>query len=259
MNRPALLGAALLTTALLAGCTAAGGPVGSSASPRPTSTAAPSTPATVPAATASSAPSPSATAVSSSGGIPAGASTASIGDVDGDGTPDTEFLTASAPSVYGIRLSGGGVVTTPDPLPAGGTHRAWMVATDGPTGRTVVLDDGRGATVYSYRDGRLVRLLGKDGGPFLVAIGTSVPGSTTGVNCNDQNGGVLIEVAKAVARSDGSVDVQWSTLGSVDAQGIGRLSAPETRWAGLSPQDARVAHARMSSCWAAPHTVAVQR
>ena len=258
-----------LTVPLLAGCTSppdvhpgpssATSAVPSSAAP---STTAASTPPVVGTPTASATPVSRSTADPSSGAghcvnsatIPAGAHRMSVADVDGDGHGDVAFLTVSAPYEFGFATSSGGVFTTPDPLPANGAHHAWTTNTDGFPGHAVVLDDGLFAAVLSFQDCRFAPVRTSTGGALLIPIGArSASGdATTGVACNDQNGGVLIEAAQARLRANGRYDIAWATLEPAGANNGGTLSDFDVRFADVAPTSARVAQARTSRCWASP-------
>lgn len=194
--------------------------------------------------------------------IPTGSATRRIGDVDGDGRADTEFLTAKRPYRYGIRTAAGGVYTISDVLAGPGRHRAWEVGTDG-QGRAIVIDDGVNATLQEFRGCRIVRKLNRDGQPFLLGLAGS-GGPNTGVACNDLNGGILINASRAVRRSDGRYDIKWTTVQLAEG-GTGPdtvmldPSQTLTRWHGLSATSTRVAQARTSHCWAAPKVVQITR
>ena len=217
---------------------------------------------------AAAAPATAGTAAASAGcsngrtAIPARSSTRTIPDVDGDGRRDTEFLTRTRPYRYGIRTSAGGVYTIADVLAGPGRHRAWIVGTDG-QGRVIVIDDGVNAGLQQFRDCRIIRQVDRDGQPFLLGM-TGSGGPNTGVACNDQNGGILVMASRAVRRGDGRYDVVWTTVQSVvgtaspDDLMLDR-SQTDARWTGLPAGAKRVAEARTSHCWAAPHTVQITR
>ena len=261
---------AVVTIPLLAGCTAVPGP-GPSVSATSTS-AAPSavasstapanpTPSADPSASPVTTVTPVATATSAAAAgcangrtaIPAGARTEKVMDIDGDGRSDTAFFTTSKPYEFGFATAAGGVYTTADLLPSGGAHHAWTTFTDGFPGRAIVLDDGVVATPLSFRDCRIRAITTSDGSPLTVPIGAhdASGNATTGVACNDQNGGILIESVQLRARSTGRYDVVWSTL-----EPDGTFSGVDVRYTDLAASDPRVAQARTSTCWAA-HTLTV--
>ena len=258
-----------LTVPLLAGCTSAPGTAlgPSSATSAVSSSAVPSaTGASTPPAAATPTASPTSVSRSTvdptsgvdpcvnSATIPAGARRIGVADVDGDGHGDVAFLTASAPYEFGFATSSGGVFTTPDPLPARGAHHAWTTNTDGFPGHAVVLDDGLFAAVLRFQDCRFAPVRTPTGGALRIPIGArSASGdATTGVACNDRNGGVLIEAAQARLRSNGRYDIAWATLEPAGAGNGGTLSAFEVRFADVAPTSVRVAQARTSRCWASP-------
>lgn len=194
--------------------------------------------------------------------IPTGSATQRIGDIDGDGRADTEFLTAKRPYRYGIKTAAGGIYTIDDVLAGPGKHRAWEVGTDG-QGRAIVIDDGVNATLQEFRDCRIVRKLNRDGQPFLLGLAGS-GGPNTGVACNDLNGGILVNAARAVRRSDGRYDIVWTVVQSATAGSptdVVMLDKTQTftRWHGLAADSTRVKQARTSQCWAAPKVVQITR
>ncbi|MCU1472522.1 hypothetical protein [Amnibacterium sp.] len=268
MVRTAYCGAllAVLALPLLAGCAATPG-AGPAAPASPARTTAGS--ALVPASTAAhstATPSPVASATAASRApagcdngrtaIPTGARTVRVHDVDGDGRQDTAFFTTSKPWEFGFATSAGGVYTTPDRQTPTGAHHAWTVDTDGFPGHAIAIDDGLGAVLLRFQHCGFQQLTAKDGSGLSIPIGArSASGdATTGVACNDQNGGILIEAAQARLRTDGRYDIAWSTLEPIGTPTGASFSAAGVRYKGLAATDARVQQARTSTCWAA-HTL----
>jgi hypothetical protein len=212
--------------------------------------------------TASPTPTPSASAVVSSPSagsagcsngttaIPANASVARIGDIDGDGRPDTEYYAQEAPQ-YGIRTAAGGVYPVQDQLAGPATHSGWTAGLDASPGFVTVLSDGRSANLLVFQDCRWIRTRGVDGKGYTFGLnGFSDAG--TGVACNDRNGGVLLEGVLAVKRPNGRYDIRWT---QIDVSGDGTLArngTTETRWSDLAATDARVLAANESRCGDAP-------
>ena len=243
--------------AVLAGCSSATPPIESlpAAPTTPpavtvttTVTASPTTTSTTVASSSSSA-----SAAGCSNGtttIPAGSDTAQIGDVDGDGLPDTEFHASEAP-VYGIRTAAGGVYPVQDGLAGPATHSGWTAGLDASPGFVTVLDDGRGANLFVFSDCRWVRTKGVDGKGYSFGLnGFSTAG--TGVACNDRNGGVLLEGVLAVKRSNGRYDIRWTQIDVSSDGTLARNGSTETRWTDLAASDARVRTANESRCGDAP-------
>jgi hypothetical protein len=270
MLRTAYCGALLVALALplLAGCaptpgagpTAPASPAGTTAGAAPTAPAVRATtpPSPAPSTTAAASGAPAGTAGCDNGRttIPAGARTVRVNDIDGDGRQDTAFFTTSKPWEFGFATAAGGVYTTPDRQTPTGRHSAWTVGTDGFPGRAIVVDDGLGAVLLTFQHCGFAPLTAKDGSALSIAIGarSAAGDATTGVACNDRNGGVLIEAAQARLRSDGRYDIAWSTLEPIGTPTGATFSAPEVRYRGLPATDVRVQQARTSICWAA-HTL----
>jgi hypothetical protein len=240
--------AAVAVGVLLAGCTSPKAPI-ESLPAAPTTATVTVTTSPSPTATTSAVASLSPGATGCSNGsttIPAGSSVAQIGDVDGDGRPDTEFF-SSDPIEYGIRTAAGGVYPTRDGLAGPATHSGWTAGLDASPGFVTVLDDGRSANLFVFEDCGWVRTKGVDGRGYSFGLnGFSDAG--TGVACNDRNGGVLLEGALAVKRANGRYDIRWT---QIDVSSDGRLAtngATETRWSDLAASDPRVRQANESRC-----------
>ena len=186
-------------------------------------------------------------------GVPADARTTQVNDVDGDGKSDTAFFTASKPYVFGFKTSAGGVYTTPDRHTPTGKHHAWAVNTDGFPGHAIAIDDGLTAALLTFQHCSFRSLTAAEGTPLQVPIGArSASGNaTTGVACNNQNGGILIEAAQARLLSNGRYNIAWSTLeptGTATGATFGKFAV---RYKNLAATDSRVHQARTSTCWAA--------
>lgn len=209
--------------------------------------------------TPSAAPSPDATpTVDPAGGcpangvpVPSGATTASIGDVDGDQRSDTAFYSEAGPFEYGIHTASGATIVLRDDLAGPGVHSGWSAKLDGPAIVATVLDDGRSASLHAFVGCRFVTTKGPDGSPYRFALnGFGTAG--TGVACNDRNGGTLIEGALAVKRSDGRYDIRWTQI-DLSADGTRATNGTtETRWSGLAASDPRVGQAMGSHCGSLP-------
>lgn len=179
--------------------------------------------------------------------IPAGATTAIIGDVDGDQQPDTEFYTEVGAFRYGIHTASGATVLLPDDLAGPGAHSGWSAPLDGPAIVATVLDDGRSASLHAFINCSFVTTMGTDGQPYRFLLnGFGEHG--TGVACNNRNGGTLIEGALAQKRGDGLYDIQWTHI-NMSADGTTATNGTtETRYAGLAESDPLVKQAMGSYC-----------
>ncbi|MFP5346262.1 MAG: hypothetical protein ACLGIA_04460 [Actinomycetes bacterium] len=150
---------------------------------------------TVPAAAMAASPAPGAVGAGSTGtaatatrgcgqpgGVPAGAATAKMPDVDGDGHPDTLWI--SSDGVHrrvGVTTTTGATFSQPiitgSPVPA--SALGFKVRRD--TGVNVVMSDGRLATLYAARACSLTPVIGPDGQPFKFDQGFA--GNGTGMGC----------------------------------------------------------------------------
>lgn len=192
-----------------------------------------------------------------SGTVPKGARTVDIGDVDHDGKADTAFYAAVPGTTdaqghydYGVHTAAGGVIKVRDRMTGDRVHSGWFSGTDG-MGFVAVIDDTETATLYAFRGCKLIQPHHVGGGPYVMKIGrTAKPG--TGVACNDQNGGVLLERATARKRSNGNYDIVRTIIDvSADGRTARQQSGPgstEVRWSNLKPSDIRVQQARGSYC-----------
>ncbi|MFD1721872.1 hypothetical protein [Amnibacterium endophyticum] len=191
------------------------------------------------------------------GTVPKHARTVDIGDVDHDGKDDTAFY-AAIPGTsdadghydYGIHTAAGGVIKVRDRMTGMNVHGGWFSGTDG-MGFVAVIDDTETATLYAFRGCRLIQPQHVGGGAYVMKIGARAKGAT-GVACNDQNGGVLLERATARKRSNGNYDIVRTVI-DVSADGRtakrqGGKGSTEVRWSNLKPSDPRVQQARGSHC-----------
>jgi hypothetical protein len=245
-------GACLLAALLLTGC--AGRTPGTPSTPA-ASAGSPPAAGSEPAASPSTAPTPSAAAAgcsTSTGTIPAGAATATIPDVDGDGKPDVEYYSErTSPFTYGIRTAAGGLFPLADDLAGPGVHSGWTAPISGPVGHVTVLDDGREASLHAWIGCRFVTPTGPDGKPYRFGLnGFSQYG--TGVTCESSGGSTHLAGVLAKRRSDGRYDIILTRI-EISADGTRATNGTiSTRWRGLAASDPRVAAARTSSCDGAP-------
>lgn len=183
--------------------------------------------------------------------MPVGAVTGPISDVDQDGRADTQFYGAGdGRYVYGIRTAAGGVYTITDTLRGLRVHSGFTAYLDG-SGVVSVIDDTETAKLYAFRDCRFVQPQHTTGGAYTFTLGaTSTTG--TGIACNDQNGGPILERATAKKRANGRYDIVWSVVRVSEdgktAYRQGGLGSTGVRWSNLEASDTRVKDARASRC-----------
>ena len=117
-------------------------------------------------------------------GVPAGASTKQIIDVDGDGRPDTGW--ASIGSVFGITTASGATFSS-ILQSASGAERSMLVAdVDGHGTITALVTDQKTVALWLVRDCRLVPAQNAQGNPYRFDLG--VIGTGTGVGCSQVAG-----------------------------------------------------------------------
>ena len=183
--------------------------------------------------------------------MPVGAVTGPISDVDQDGRADTQFYGAgNGRYVYGIRTAAGGVYTITDTLRGLQAHSGFTAYLLG-SGVVSVIDDKETAKLYAFRNCRFVQPQHKTGGAYTFALGAKST-SGTGIACNDQNGGPILERATAKKRANGRYDILWSTVRvSDDGKTAYRQTgtgSTDVRWSNLKASDTRVRDARASHC-----------
>lgn len=228
--------AALATTALLlTGCSGAGD------DPSPTatdpSTAGSSSSATPSGSATSTSPSPTDEVSESTGtgsgsgcpavgdGVPQGASSAEVVDVDGDGRPDTAWLTAGADRSFGITTASGATFSAPitSASPIAASAVVGSVADSGAGDVPVALVDlGREAQLFALGDCTVTQTLDASGQPYVFDRGFGDQG--TGVGCSDVDGATRLAGLLAAQQGDG-----WTvTRTLIDLSDGGRVAANGT-------------------------------
>lgn len=251
---PSPLGlAALATTALLlTGCGS------STEEPAPT-TAAPSSspastgddpPGTSPAPTADpgtdeSDATPATGCPATGDGVPAGASSGEIVDVDGDGRADTAWLTGGAERTFGVTTASGATFSTPidsaSPIPASAV--VGVVGTDAVP--IALVDLGREARLLTLADCTATPTVDAQGQPYVFGRGFGDQG--TGVGCSEIDGTLRLAGLLATEEGDG-----WTvTRTLVDLSDEGRVAtngAVEEVASGAAADDPVVTTAQEVSC-----------
>ena len=187
-----------------------------------TTTTAPTTSTASSGSSSSSAPGSTGSTAGSAAGcatgdhsIPAGATTGTVIDVDGDGQPDTGWVAQDGGTVtVGVATSAGG-----------GARREWDSAS--PVMRSILVvdadqqgpveilaDDGRSVQLWEFADCDIVDVQNIQGDPYVFSLGFTDVG--TGVGCVDIDGRQQL-VGLDVTSDDGTT-VQWSrTVIQLDA------------------------------------------
>lgn len=224
------------TTLLLTGCSGAGDdpsptttsssstssssssdPSGSATSASPTEE--PSSSATTPAA------SPGTGCPAAGDGIPPGASSTEVIDVDGDGRPDTAWLTAGADRTFGITTASGATfsapITSASPIPASAVVGS-VATTDAGDVPIALVDLGREAQLFALTDCTVAQTTDSSGQAYVFDRGFGDQG--TGVGCSDVDGATRLAGLLATPEGDG-----WTvTRTLIDLSDGGRVAANGT-------------------------------
>jgi len=182
--------------------------------------------------------------------MPAGAVSAEIADVDGDGKPDIEWYDeTAAPFVYGITTASGATHSLEDDLAGPGAHSGWTSALHNGVVVTV-LDDGRTATLHAFVDCAFVTPIGVDGRPYTFDM-QNFRGNGTGVGCLEVDDGLELNGLQVTENRDGSFALM-STGISVSADGLAAVNGYTAVSTSLPADDQQVVVAQTSSCADAP-------
>lgn len=240
---------------ILAGCGSdddgGGGATSSAPAPSATTSAPASDPATTPAPTASATaePTPS-TGVgdgcpATDGGIPDGAATSEVVDVDGDGRADTAWITGGPDRALGITTASGATFSAPidsaSPIAASA-----VVSTVGADLTPIALVDlGRQAQLFSLDGCAVTQTVDQGGQPYVFDRGFGDQG--TGVGCTDVDG--VLHLAGLLATEEGDGWTVTRTLVDLDPSGeVATNGAAEVVAEGAAATDAVVTTAQEVSC-----------
>ena len=152
--------------------------------------------------TPSASPGSSATASTASSGakagcrssgqqVPAGTNTKPTIDVDGDGRPDTAFISAQPDAqkgfTFGVRTASGGVVTASMGLSGSPVQRSVLFADVTGHGEVIALaSDGRQVQLWAVSACQLIPIQNVQGQQYEFDLGFT--GYGTGIGCADANG-----------------------------------------------------------------------
>lgn len=187
MNPPLTVSIATLAV-LAAGCDGST----TTAPPTPSTTSATSTATSAPTAT-SAAPVTSGGAPTTSGptgcapgggGTPAGATTHSIIDVDGDGQADTGWATShGGETTFGVTTASGATFSTPFSSASPVGRRALFGNADGKGQIVMIASDGRQATLFAVTGCAIKVVNNQQGQQYTFDLGLRT-GNGTGVGCS---------------------------------------------------------------------------
>jgi len=179
---PTAAGGITTTTVAPAAPTAAGGITTTTAAPAAPTAAGGITTATVapaaPTATPLSGCAPTGT------GVPAGATSKQVIDVDGDGRPDTGWL--SGGTTFGITTASGATFSIPIELAGGGPRTVLVANTDGHGTIAALASDGRTVELLLVHNCGLFPATNAQGAHYEFDLG--LRGTGTGVGCSQITG-----------------------------------------------------------------------
>ena len=243
---PAALGLAGVWL-LLAGCGSESGGIYGSESPSPTSTPAPASSA------ASPEPSPASSPPATTGAgcaptdavTPEGATAVQVIDVDGDGRPDTAWISGGADRAIGITTASGATFSAPidsaSPVPA----QALVNVVGADSTPIVLVDVGREALLYSLADCAVTQTTGVDGAPYTFDRGFG--GEGTGVGCTESDG--ALQVAGLLATEQDTGWIVTRTFIDLSEQGAVATNGEKTVvTTGAAATDPVVVTAQEVSC-----------
>jgi hypothetical protein len=181
---------------------------------------------------------------------PAGAAQRQVGDLDGDGRPDTLWIglfrdaESRTNRVVGVTTASGAnsdlPVTSASPIPLS----ALAVDAQENGGNQIIVSDGRGAHLYTFADCRLQTVVDAHyGRPFLFDL-QNLRDQGTGVGCSDLGDGRRLVALRAVPENG-----QWTVRRTeVNLNGTVATTGRSDTVAALSAQDAAVTSAQTISC-----------
>ena len=208
--------AAPLVLSLVAACS-------SSKKTATTTSAAPTTAATASSTTSGSAPTTAGSSTTTSAGqpsgcrtgpgtVPAGAHSKQVADVDGDGKPDTAWITgpstATGAVTFGISTAAGGGATTSFTSASPVERSALVVDADQQGPVEIILSDGRAASLYAFKDCAISKVLNPQGQVYAFDLGDRV-GTGSGIGCVDTPAGRRLAGLNARPSPDGTT-VTWT-------------------------------------------------
>jgi len=214
-------------------------PSGTTASASPTGSASPTDDASSPAAQGCPA---------SGDGPPAGADTHEIVDVDGDGRPDTAWLTGGADRAFGITTASGATFSAPveSASPVAASAIVQLVAAGDATAPIALVDTGREVLLLSAADCALVPTQNAQGEPYTFDKGFT--GFGTGVGCTQESGVLRLAGLDAVS-DDGTSFTVTRTFVDLDAGARNATNGDESTVAeDAGPDEAVVTTAQETSC-----------
>jgi len=136
--------------------------------------------ATAALAVAGPAPAPASGCTPTGTGVPTGASSKQVIDVDGDGRPDTGWLSSDG-NTFGITTASGATMSVPIELAGGGPRKVLVEDTDGHGTIAALASDGRTVELLVVTNCGLFPATNAQGAHYEFDLG--VRGTGTGVGC----------------------------------------------------------------------------
>ncbi|WP_426310015.1 hypothetical protein [Cellulosimicrobium sp. E-16] len=132
-------------------------------------------------------------------GVPAGAGTHEIVDVDGDGRPDTAWLTGGADRAFGITTASGATFSAPieSASPVAASAIVQLVAAGDATAPVALVDTGREVLLFSAADCAVTPTQNAQGEQYTFDKGFT--GFGTGVGCTEVDGELHLAGLNAVS------------------------------------------------------------
>ena len=227
-----------------------GGAPAASPSPTASSPTAPSPTATTSQDAAG--PSPSTTGAAgcaaTGAGTPEGADTHEVVDVDGDGEPDTAWLTGGADRRFGLTTASGATfsVAIGSASPQRASAVVNLVAAGDGTAPVALVDTGREVLLFSAADCDLAATQNLAGDAYTFDKGFT--GNGTGVGCTEVDGALHLAGLDATSADGGSFTVT-RTLVDLDDGAMTASNGQESTVArDAGPDDPVVVTAQEASC-----------
>jgi len=181
-------------------------------------------------------------------GPPAGADTHEIVDVDGDGRPDTAWLTGGADRAFGITTASGATFSAPiesaSPVPASAVVN--VVAAGDATAPIALVDTGREVLLFSAADCAVTPTQNAQDAQYTFDKGFA--GFGTGVGCTEVDGALHLAGLNAVS-DDGTTFTVARTFVDLDAGATRATNGEEETVAQDAPaDDPVVTTAQETSC-----------
>ncbi|MBD5784861.1 hypothetical protein IF650_01590 [Cellulosimicrobium terreum] len=182
-------------------------------------------------------------------GVPDGAGTHEVVDVDGDGEPDTAWITAGADRAFGITTASGATFSAPiesaSPQPASAVVNV-VAAGDG-TAPVALVDTGREVLLFSTAGCAVTPTQNAQGEAYTFDKGFT--GFGTGVGCTEEGGELRLAGLNAVPSDDGTTFTVSRTFVDLDADAATATNGDEETVAeDAAPDDPVVTTAQETSC-----------